>query len=103
MGIVPNQTMQTRSIHAIFSLFYLMNCILLSIFLVHEANSTEEYMGGGFLTAVSILTLICYIILTFEMKKLFEYIDSAEKIVEQSEYKLKVLKLKSNSFKLITK
>lgn len=60
-------------------------------------------MDGGFLTAVSILTLICYIILTFEMKKLFEYIDSAEKIVEQSEYKLKVFKLKSNSFKLITK
>lgn len=90
LGIVSNQSMQTRSINAIYLLIYLLTCIFLSIFLFYEANNIEEYMDGGFLLTISISIMFCYTILLVKMEKIFNYIDSAEKIVEQSEYKPKV-------------
>lgn len=90
LGIVSNQSMQTRSINAIYLLIYLLTCIFLSIFLFYEANNIEEYMDGGFLLTISISIMFCYTILLVKMEKIFDYIDSAEKIVEQSEYKPKV-------------
>lgn len=88
IGIDPKKSKRMYPLNATNSkncLIYLLACICSIVFLFHEANSIEERVDGGFLAGLLILNMICYTHLNFKMKLVYNFFDSANKIVEQSE------------------
>lgn len=67
-----------------YFLIYLLAWIGSAVFLSHEADNFEKRMDSGFLTGIFTLNIICYTNLIFKMKLVYKFIDSADKIVEQS-------------------
>lgn len=63
-------------------LLIVMNCV----FLIDVAQSFKEYTDSIYITSVSVAVFSSLVFFIGKMSKLFEMIDSFEKIVDESKY-----------------
>lgn len=84
-SVQPAQTYCNRKI-----LLYLLSCgsliIMNCIFLIHVAKSFKEYTDSIYITSVSVALFVSFSFLIRRIANLFEFIDSLEKIINDSEY-----------------
>lgn len=84
VGICQNPTRaSSRKIKLILSLFVLA-IIFSTIYICHDANTFLEYSYSMYLTTVIALVIFDYVIVIFNMSKLFDLIFECQEIFEQS-------------------
>lgn len=56
------------------------------VYLLRVAETSKEYMNSIFMTTVGTLVFVSHISTTIKMDKIFIFIDTLEKIINQSEF-----------------
>lgn len=99
-SIVSGQTFYNRKV-----LLYLLLCgsliVMNCIFLVHVAETFKEYTDSIYITSVSIALFVSVSFVIRRMANLFEFLDSLEKIINDSEYISVILENQGSPFESI--
>lgn len=88
LGVTLAQSMQELPFNRRIILVYFIHGNALAsgvTFLLKKANTFEEYTNNIYMTSASAMIMFCYTIVVSRMAKLFEFINEAEKTVDQGE------------------
>lgn len=88
-GIFPIQSVPTQSGFnwKMFKVAFFqgLECVLSCLFFVYGAHTFREYTVAIYMTSATIMVTLYFVILVLKMAQLFEFIDSFEKIINESE------------------
>lgn len=92
LGFVPNQQKTSNkkfSKHHTIGLFLAAFCISqMAVYLFYVAKSTNEYMNSFFTLMVTVSVLLSQTSLVYKNDKIFNIIDTLEKMLNESEFQL---------------
>lgn len=95
IGFSPKQDLFNRRISGILAMT-LLGVVLLSMFLVLEADSAQEYMESFYITTTSFGILLSIASTIFIKQKLFPFKKSGDEIVNESELNFNQLFIENN-------
>ena len=81
---------KTPSWHLRFKLFIIfsssiLNIISVSIYLITVPNNFKEYIESIYMTAIAIMSMLCYLSIILKQNELFAFFDRAEELLIETE------------------
>lgn len=87
LGITQSQAMQSNPFNVkniVHMLLFGITAYLCGAFLIYTANSFKDYTESIYISSVTMLVFVVFVILIWKMENVFKFIETWKKTSEQS-------------------